>query len=318
MEGDRRRNRLKDASVGIDVFQVPIALGANREGADQGAAALDEALRRRLTGNGASATFGRLKPSQVIPVPSLDEARHRPATVDNALHLESVAEATGCLAEALVVSLRSGHFGLCLGGDHSLSIGSLAGASSLGRLGVLWIDAHADINTPATSPSGHVHGMPVAAALGYGAPAVVNVGHRFDVSLDDIVYIGLRDVDPGEQALLKQSAALCLTMEHVDEMGMAAVIRAAFRRLAERGVDAVHVSFDLDVLDPTVMPGTGTTVDGGLTFREARLLARALQETDLSVVSLDIVELNPLLDPSGRSTEVAAHLAALFVGEERV
>jgi arginase len=234
----------------------------------------------------------------------------------NALHVDAIATASAELAAAVGAAVTSGRLALVIGGDHALSIGSLAGAGSVCRLGVIWLDAHADINTPETSPSGHVHGMPLAAAIGRGPRELVAIGEQADLRLDDLVYIGVRDLDPGERLLLRESPALVYPMASIDSIGVDAAVREAARRLRERRVDAVHVSFDLDVLDPAIMPGTGTRVPGGLTFREAHRLFTLLRESDLPIVSVDVVELNPLLDPSGASTEVAAALTAVLLGEE--
>jgi arginase len=203
-----------------------------------------------------------------------------------------------------------------IGGDHALSIGSLAGAGRDCRLGVIWLDAHGDINTPETSPSGHVHGMPLAAAIGRGPRELVAIGQQADLQLDDLIYLGVRDLDPGERRLLRESPALVFSMAIIDRIGIDAAWSETARRLRERRVDAVHVSLDLDVLDPAIMRGTGTRVPGGLTYREAHRLLTLLRESDLPIVSVDVVELNPTLDPDGASTEVAAALTAVLLGEE--
>ena len=158
--------------------------------------------------------------------------------------------------------------------------------------------------------------MPVAVALGRGPERLVEVGRRSDLRFEDLVYIGLRDLDPGERALLRDSPALVYPISSVETLGIAAVTYEAIRRLLERGVDAVHISFDLDVLDPTIMPGTGTPVPGGLTYREARHMLSLIRASDLPIVSVDVVELNPELDCSGGSLEIAAGLTAALLGEE--
>lgn len=311
-------NRLRNAQVPIDVIQVPMALGADRHGVDRGAAELDHAVRKRLRSRGfdhVADRFGTSCEIAVDPLDSLPDSDHPSST---ALHVDAIAEASHRLASAVEHSVQSGKLALVIGGDHALSIGSLAGASTLGRLGVIWIDAHADINTPETSPSGHVHGMPIAAAIGRGPEALVEVGSRADLRLEDLVYIGLRDLDLGERLLLRESPALLYPISSVEAVGIAAVTYEAIRRLFERKVDAVHISFDLDSLDPTILPGTGTPVPGGLTYREARYLLSLLRESELPIVSVDVVELNPTLDPTGGSLEVAAGLTAALLGEELV
>lgn len=310
------RNRLKQEDAPIDVIRVPMALGANRAGADAGAALLDEALRGLLASRGFPAILERLSEPITIDVMSLDDAADQPQDVANALNSGPIAEACRRLASVVGQSIAGGRFPLMLGGDHALSIGSLAGASQAGRLGVIWIDAHGDINTPDTTPSRNVHGMPLAVALGYGPDTLVSVGHRFDLALDDVVYIGVRDLDPGERELLHQSPAMVFTMESIDTMGIDAVTEETIRRLLERGVDAVHLSFDFDALDPSIFAATGVTVPGGLTYREARRCLALLAASNLPIISADLVEFNPLLDAGNTSTDIAARLTAALLGEK--
>ena len=314
---DRRaENRLKNQQIPIDVIHVPIALGANRAGVERGPEALDRALRSVLERRGFPEILARLSEPQTIEVMDLERARELPYEPTHGRFAEPIAEACKLVAAAVGESIDRGHLPLVLGGDHALSIGTLAGASRVGRVGAIWIDAHGDINTPATSPSGNIHGMPLAAALGYGPAPLVSIGNRFDLSLDDLVYIGVRDLDPGERELLRQSPATVYTMESIDAMGIDAVAGEAIRRLRERGVQAVHVSFDLDALDPLVFPATGVTVPGGLTYREARRCLTALRDSNLPIVSLDIVEYNPQIDDSPETLQIAARLAAALLGEE--
>lgn len=310
-----RPNRLADPDIAIDVFRAPMALGANRDGVDQGASALDEALRRRLDTRGYPEILGRLRASIDIPVVPLDPANPDRGDEPNAWHARDIAAACAVLAEGVTESVAAGRMALVLGGDHALSVGSLAGAGVAGRLGVIWVDAHGDINTPEISPSGNVHGMPLAAALGHGPRDLVAVGSRSGLRLDDLVYIGLRDLDPGERALLADGPALVWTADDVEDRGIAEVVTASVDRLLANDVDAVHLSFDLDALDPTIMPGTGTRVPGGLTYREATRMLALLRRSGLPIVSADVVELNPLLDPSGGSTAIAAALTAALLGE---
>lgn len=293
---------------------VPLALGAVCAGVERGAAELDAALRRRLRERDLPEIARRLRETGDIAVAPLDACPPDPRARGNALHVEAIAAACGELAAVVGASVTAGRLPLVLGGDHALSIGSLAGAASAGRLGVIWIDAHGDINTPATSPSGHVHGMPLAAALGRGPTALVEVAARSRLCFEDIAWIGVRDLDPAERALLRESPAV-YPLSAVDELGIAGVARAVIAHMRARGVEAVLISFDLDVLDPALMPGTGTRVPGGLTYREARQLLTALRESDLPIVAVDVVELNPLLDPTGGSTQVAAGLTAVLLGE---
>ncbi|MFW6074953.1 MAG: arginase [Chloroflexota bacterium] len=312
----QQENRLKNDDIAIDVFTVPMALGANRSGVDLGAALIDDRLRKRLRARGFPNILERLSPAQQLEVMALDDACELEQTVENARHVAPIAEACTQMSETVARSLKDGKFALLLGGDHALSIGSLAAASTLGRLGVIWIDAHGDINTPDTSPSGNVHGMPLAVSLGYGPRELVEVGSHFDVALDDIAYIGVRSLDPRERELLRQSPAMVYTMDSVDTLGINGVTQEAVRRLQERGVDAVHISLDLDVLDPVAFAATGTTSPGGLTYREVRRALSLIRDSVLPIVSADIVEFNPTLDRDGGSASVAAGLTAALLGEQ--
>ncbi|CAN5693958.1 arginase [soil metagenome] len=314
--GGRLGNRLKDRAIPIDVIHVPIALGANRAGPEQGPAVLDEELRRILDFRGFPEILDRLSPPVTIDAPGLDETENAGPEVENAFHAAAIADVCVRLSSAVSESIADGRFPLVLGGDHSLSIGSLAGASTAGRIGAIWIDAHGDINTPQTSPSGNVRGMPLAASLGYGPEPLVNVGHRVDLAIDDLVYIGVRDLDPGERELLRQSPAMLFTMESVDTMGIDAVTEEAIRRLLERGVYGVHLSFDFDALDPSVFPATGVTVPGGLTYREARRCLTGLRASNLPILSADIVEFDPTLDGRPETARIAGRLVAALLGEE--
>ena len=311
----RGRNLLSDPSVPVDIIRVPMALGADRDGVDRGAAELDHALRARLNERGFSDILARLSDSIEITVSGREVAVRDARRHGNALHVEAIAAASRELATVVSAAALAGRLALVIGGDHALSIGSLAGAALARRLGVVWIDAHADINTPETSPSGHVHGMPLAAALGRGPIPLAELGARSRLRLADLAYIGVRDLDAGERLLLRDSAALVRTMDDVEQRGIADVTLEVIDRLCGQGVEAVHVSFDVDALDPSLARGTGTLVPGGLSYREARRLFALLRASDLPIVSVDVVELNPLLDPSGMTTDIAAGLAAALLGE---
>jgi arginase len=314
VEPARQRNRFKDRATPVELVQIALCLGANRAGVEQGAAALVAALQRRLTSRGFDDVAQRIARMAEVRAPALEEAV--PFPDEEALHVTAIARISREVADLVGAALQDGRAVLALGGDHSMAIGTLAAASRLGRLGVIWVDAHGDINTPATSPSRRVHGMPVAVALGYGPREIVAVGHQFDVQLDDLVYIGVRNLDPGERALLRQSPAQVYTMASIDRLSMAGVAAEAIDRLTERGVDAVHLSFDLDALDPSVITGIGSPEPGGLTYREADQLLTLLRNSDLPLVSADFAELDPTLDPSGQSVRLAAGLAARLLGEE--
>jgi arginase len=237
---------------------------------------------------------------------------------------EQVAEGTGRRLRAVtavcqtifemgVRSIADGDFGIFLGGDHSISIGSIAAAAQDGPVGVIWIDAHGDFNTPETSPSGNIHGMPVAALIGEGAESLVNIGYEgAKLQPPQIVQIGIRSLDAIERDRLAHSGIDVYTMRHIDEIGMATVARQALDRL--RHLPTIHVSLDMDSLDPAEAPGVGTPVPGGLTYREAHLLMEILGDSR-RVTSLDIVEINPILDNGNKTALLAVELAASLLGQ---
>lgn len=200
-----------------------------------------------------------------------------------------------------------------LGGDHSIAVGTIGGVTHEQPAGVLWIDAHGDFNTPETSPSGNIHGMPLASLMGFGAPELVNLGRPgTKLTAPDVVLIGIRDLDPGERDLLKKSGAAVYTMREIDERGIAVVTHEALRQL--RHHSRLHISLDMDSLDPAEAPGVGTPVPGGLTYREAHLLMEIIADTG-KVASMDVVEVNPILDHRNRTAEIAVELIASLFGE---
>jgi arginase len=209
--------------------------------------------------------------------------------------------------------LEAGYCPVYLGGDHSLSVGSLLAAQTLSEVGVLWVDAHADFNTPETSPSGNFHGMPLATALGRGEHSYW--GQALGVLERNTVVVGVRDVDPGEQELLNQSAVTVFTMDDVSDRGLKHVLYDAVE-IATAGVDALHLSFDLDVFDPSVAPGVSTPVEGGFSAIDGLELCRELglmHKTGGVLRSVDIVELNPEADVDNKTAELAvACLDRLF------
>lgn len=200
-----------------------------------------------------------------------------------------------------------------VGGDHSLSVGTVGGISHDGHAGVLWIDAHGDVNTTETSPTGNVHGMPMAALLGHGAPELVDLGRPGPkLRPKDVVMIGIRDLDPPEKEFLRSTGVTVYTMREIDERSMAVVAKEALAKLAH--VDRLHVSLDLDSLDPRVAAGVGTPVPGGLSYREAHLLMEILADSE-RVGSVDVVEVNPILDTQNQTAQIAVELIASLLGK---
>lgn len=234
-------------------------------------------------------------------------------------YLPAIVRASTLLAGKVEKIIAGGGFPLVLGGDHSIAIGTIAGIASHCRktnrtLGVLWIDAHGDLNTDQTSPSGNIHGMPLAASLGLGAIELTSVGGDFP-KLDpkNVVLIATRDLDDGERNHIKKLNLAVYTMEEIDKHGMAVIATKALRKL--RNVDYLHVSLDLDAIDPSVAPGVGTPVKGGLNYREAHLIMETLNEFG-KMTSLEIVEVNPILDNRNQSAEFAVELILSAFGKK--
>jgi len=227
--------------------------------------------------------------------------------------LPAVVTTCAALYEAGRQTVADGARPLFLGGDHSIAAGTIGGVTHDAPAGVLWIDAHGDFNTPETSPSGNLHGMPLASLMGYGAPEMVNLGRPgAKLTAPDVVLIGIRDLDAGERRLLRQANVGIYTMREIDERGIATVAHEALRRL--RHHHRLHISLDMDSLDPAEAPGVGTPVPGGLTYREAHLLMEIIADTD-KVASMDVVEVNPILDERNRTAEIAVELVASLFGE---
>ena len=285
----------------VAVVGVPMDLGANRRGVDMGPSALRYArLLEQLEDLGYT-----VEDLGDVPV-SLARASRRRGR--RRACLAEIRAAALVLQERLA-ALPEGVFPIVLGGDHSLSMGSVAGAARGRRVGVVWVDAHADFNTPETSPSGNVHGMPLAVLSGLGHPRLTEVFRAVDPK--DVVLVGVRSLDPGEKRLLKEAGVRVYTMHEVDRLGVARIAEEVLKHL--QGLP-LHVSLDADVLDPTLAPGVGTPVPGGLTYREAHLLMEILAESG-RVQSLDLVEVNPILDERNRTAEMLVGLALSLLGK---
>jgi arginase len=280
-------------------------LGQSRRGVDMGPSAIRYAgLQARLSGLGHT-----VHDEGNVPVPNPEEH----IVEGKGRRLRAVTAVCQTIFEMGARCLSGGAFGIFLGGDHSISIGSIAAAAQDGPVGVIWIDAHGDFNTPESSPSGNIHGMPVAALIGEGADSLVNVGYEgAKLQPPQIVQIGIRSLDEIERDRIAHSGIDVFTMRHVDEIGMATVARQALDRL--RHLPTIHVSLDMDSLDPAEAPGVGTPVPGGLTYREAHLLMEILGDSR-RVSSLDIVEINPIMDNGNKTALLAVELAASLLGQ---
>lgn len=293
--------------MNIDLIGVPLDFGSGRRGVDMGPSAIRYAgLQHALERLGHTvADRGN------VHVP-LRETCH---VIDPKLrYLDCIVSVARRLLDRVVSSVQAGHFPLILGGDHSLALGSIHGAAQSKRLGVIWIDAHGDFNTAETTPSGNIHGMPLAALAGYGDPRLVSLGRDLSRAVDpsNIALVGVRQLDPGERDRLRQAGVAVFATEQIDRMGLyAAVCRAI--EIASKGTDGIYLSIDLDVLDPVYAPGVGTSVDGGLTYREAHMACELIAETG-RLVGMDLVEVNPILDERNRTANLAVELACSALG----
>ncbi|MFL5992299.1 MAG: arginase [Rubrobacteraceae bacterium] len=289
------------------IFGVPIDLGQDRRGVDMGPSAIRYArLQNALEELGYQvADLG----NAVTPLPETVEKEGK------IRHLEAVRDVCEEVSEQAEAMISSGLFPIFLGGDHSIAIGTVSGvARNFERIGVIWLDAHADFNTPQTSPSGNIHGMPLSVLTGAGHPDLVAIGGEgASVRTEDVVIVGLRSVDLEERRLLNDAGIRLYTMKEVDAYGIASVVRRALRTLSH--LDRVHVSLDLDVVDPDVAPGVGTPVRGGLTYREAHLVMELINEAGIAA-SLDVVEINPILDQRNGTAELAVELVASLMGRQ--
>jgi len=287
-------------------------LGADRRGVDMGPSALRIAdIDEKLIALGYTVVDEGDIEVRVPEVLSVGDPHLK--------YLPEITSACDKLARKVKRVLNQGAFPLVLGGDHSMAIGTIAGVSGYcksakKRLGVIWIDAHSDINIPQTSPSGNIHGMPVAALIGLGSPELAAVGGDFQ-KLDptNVVMIGLRSVDEGERRLIRENGITAYTMYEVDRLGVHGVLEKTLDYLCER-CDHIHVSFDLDSVDPSVAMGVGTPVPGGLTYREAHLIMELIAERG-ALSSLEVAEVNPILDNVNRSAQFAADLVASAMGK---
>jgi arginase len=293
----------------ITVIGVPMDLGQLRRGVDMGPSALRYAgIIERL-----QSLKYEVKDAGDIVI-GRPELKQEPGT--NLKNLKEVADANQTLAASVSEIISAGRFPLVFGGDHSIAIGTLAGvAKHYNNLGVIWYDAHGDLNTSETSPSGNIHGMPLAVSLGIGHPTLTNIGgYTPKIKAENIVIIGARALDEGEKALVREKGIKVYTMHEIDRMGMAKVMEKAIDYVT-KNTDGVHLSLDLDGLDPDDAPGVGTPVLGGISYRESHLAMEMLAEADI-LTSAEFVEVNPILDDQNKTATVAVGLMGSLFGEK--
>jgi arginase len=295
----------------VRIIGVPMDLGADRRGVDMGPSAIRYGgLAAQLEEAGVEAVD-----TGDLPIPRAEERDPdvtQPAQ-GKAKFLREVEETTRDLTDSVADSLAAGEAPLTLGGDHSIAIGSMAGSARDADIGVLWLDAHGDFNTPSTSPSGNVHGMPLAAALGVGEFEGVDWANADGLREENVVIVGLRDLDDAERAAIRDSDLTAYTMSDLDQRGVTEVVEEALA-IAGDGTDGVHVSLDLDWIDPKTAPGVGTPVRGGATYREAHSALETIADSG-AVRSVDVVEVNPILDQHNETAELAAEFAASAFGK---
>lgn len=292
----------------ISLIGVPLDLGADRRGVDMGPSAIRYAK-----------VIERLQELGYEVDDRGDIVVRRPDSYysDNSKlkYLDEIERVNMELCRVVDGEIAKGCFPLVLGGDHSIAIGTIAGVLQHKKnLGVIWFDAHADINTPETSPSGNIHGMPVAVSMGFGNDRLTAIGGK-GAKLDPkkFVMIGIRDVDPGERSRLRELGVNVFTMHEVDILGMAKVVEQAIE-IATDGTDGVHLSFDMDVMDPIYATGVGTPVMGGLTYRESHLAMGLISEAKI-VSSAEFVEVNTVLDNRNQTARMAVTLMSMLLGE---
>jgi arginase len=296
-----------DITKKVRLIRVPFWLGCGRAGTELGPESILKAgLLSQLKSIGAS----------IVGDSEVDCHFHSLGYpgAGKIKYMAEVQEMGRLVSEHVSRAVSMGFFPLVLGGDHSLAIGSLAGLTAHYRnLGVIWIDAHCDLNTEDTSPSGNAHGMPLAVALGKAKFKLTDIPGASLIRKENLVIVGARDIDPGEKELIRSEGIACFTMHDIDKLGMVKVVERAID-IAGQGADGVHLSFDMDALDPSEAAGVGTPAPGGLSYREAHLAMEMLAESGI-VKSMDLVEVNGVLDYDRRTARHAVELAASLLGK---
>jgi arginase len=297
----------------VHVLGVPMDLGSGRRGVDMGPSAIRIAgVAERLTELGH-----KVVDEGDVVIKNMEELK---VGNERARYLGEIARASAIIARKVERIMNLNHFPLVLGGDHSIAVGTISGIASFAqrqgkKLGLLWIDAHGDINTPETSPSGNIHGMPLAAVLGFGAGELTSIGGSSPkVDPANVALVGIRSLDAGEKKRLKENGVQVHTMSDIDRHGVHRVMKKALARVTDN-TDFVHMSFDLDAVDPTVAPGVGTPVKGGLDYREAHLIMEVVADAGV-MTSLELVEVNPILDQGNASAAFAVELVQSAFGKK--
>ena len=293
----------------VAILGVPMDLGSDRRGVDMGPSAI------RYAGLEAAvrATGRACRDDGDLSVPRPEPLARQDSAGDTASHIEEIISVCGSVRDRVGALIAEGTLPVILGGDHSISIGTVSGAAEAAEIGVLWFDAHGDFNTPQTSPSSNVHGMSLAALLGIGSFDGDAISAT-NLDQENVALIGIRELDPEESDQLRESDINVYTMAEVDERGLADVTRDAIEQVSGAH-GGVHVSLDMDVLDPTEAAGVGTPVRGGVTYREAHIAMEQVATLGERLRSFDVVEVNPTLDTENATAELAVELTASALGK---
>ena len=292
----------------LRIIGAPSDLGQERRGVDMGPSAIRYAgLKEKLETLGYKVEdLGNIQ----VPTPEMHQVRNHKLK-----YFDEVRRVSQDLFETVRNAMADGHIPIILGGDHSISIGSVAAVATVRpHFGLIWFDAHGDMNTEETTPSGNIHGMPLAVSLGYGHPELIGMGGIFPkVPPERVVLVGARSIDPREGELIRKSGIKVFTMAEIDRLGMGAVMDEAIR-IAGAGNGGIHLSLDMDALDPMFVPGVGTPVNGGVSYREGHLAMEMLAASD-QLCSVDVVEVNPILDNQNCTGRMAVELAESLFGK---
>lgn len=298
----------------VSIIGVPMDFGQQLRGVDMGPAAVRyTGLISKLRALGHEVEdLGDVR----IPIRDCDTdicTNDETSKIDTQKYIKEIARVCESIYTVGSRVVKQNKFPLFIGGDHSIAVGTVAAVTQKEPSGLIWIDAHADFNTPQTSPSGNIHGMPLSALLGEGHESLINVGRDgAKIQPENVVLIGQRDIDPGEKERLKKKGMTVFTMRDIDEQGISAVANKTLMKFVH--LKRVHLTLDMDALDPVEAPGVGTPVPGGITYREAHLLMEILADSG-KVSSMDLVEINPILDVANKTAELAVELTLSVMGK---
>jgi len=296
----------------ISIIGVPMDFGQLLRGVDMGPAAVRYTgliSRLRSLGHQVTDTGDILIPIRDCDIMAVNGSLSR----DEDKYLKEITQICESIYTAGKAIVQKGDFPLFIGGDHSIAVGTIAAVTDNQPTGLIWMDAHGDFNTPETSPSGNIHGMPLAAIIGEGHPSLVNVGRPgAKIHPDNVVMIGQRDLDISEKQRLKKAGITVFTMRDIDEQGISSVANKALMKLVH--LKRIHLTVDMDALDPVEAPGVGTPVPGGISYREAHLLMEIFSDSG-KISSMDMVEINPILDVANKTAELAVELILSALGK---